>query len=232
MKDVFAAYLTNGGQVGHSFMRSLAGVMERPTSRVVSTMAMHTGAGQIAAHRNLLTTEWLDNTTAEWMWWTDTDMGFAPDTLDALLTTAEEMPYAGVVGALAFSWKITGADGLNGFRCAPQPTIYGWDGNGFRPVVDYRKDAVIRCAGTGAACLLIHRSAAEKVAEEHGSDWWTPVRYSHSGEILGEDLSFCYRLGESGIPVHVDTKVKTSHAKTIYVSEADWDIYHRESSDV
>jgi hypothetical protein len=46
--------------------------------------------------------------------------------------------------------------------------------------------------------------------------------------MLSEDLSFCWRLGERGIPLWIDSRVKTSHAKTIWVSELDWEAHLRE----
>ena len=40
--------------------------------------------------------------------------------------------------------------------------------------------------------------------------------------MIGEDLSFCLRAGACGIPIHVDTSVKATHLKHLWVSEADF----------
>jgi hypothetical protein len=101
------------------------------------------------------------------------------------------------------------------------PTVYEYvdtgDEIGFRPIPDYPRDQVAQVAGTGAACLLIHRSALEAVRAAAGDCWFDPI--THPTALRGgprtfsEDLSFCVRLASVGIPVHVDTSVKTTHEK-------------------
>lgn len=221
MRDVYGAYLSPGGQVAHSFMTSVAR-LRAVDERLIGNDLTHcrAGAGGIAEGRNSVTRDFLANPDAAWLWMVDSDMGFAPDTLDRLLATTTGEG-AGAVGALCFALRIEGSDGMGGYRWRPQPTIYGWKGGGFVPAVNYPRDRLTRVAATGAGCLLIHRSVIEKV----GGDWWTPVRDPADGVMLGEDLSFCYRLLERGIPVMVDTSIKTTHAKIIHLSEQDWDNY-------
>jgi hypothetical protein len=101
------------------------------------------------------------------------------------------------------------------------PTVYEYvetdDEIGFRPIPDYPRDQVAPVAGTGAACLLIHRSALEAVRALAGDAWFDPI--THPTALKGkprtfsEDLSFCVRLASAGIQVHVDTSVKTTHEK-------------------
>jgi hypothetical protein len=83
---------------------------------------------------------------------------------------------------------------------------------------DYPPDTVLSVAGTGAACLLMHRSALQRVRDAYGDEWFVPVKYP-DGRFVSEDLSLCYRFGVQGIPVHVHTGVKTTHAKQIWVGE-------------
>jgi len=219
--DVFGCYLSDGREVAHSFMSSVAGLREYDREhygrlRLGDLTHARAASGGIASTRNDLTRIFLDETGCEWMWMVDADMGFKPDTLDRLL--AHEVP---VSGALCFSWRPEEPDGMGGYRCRPIPTLFGWDGRGFQVAESYPHDTVVKVAGTGAACLLIHRSVAEKLREKHGDDWWTPVRYP-DGDFISEDLSFCYRAGEAGFPIFVDTSIKTTHAKTIWVSEEHW----------
>lgn len=225
--EVFGAYLSDGRAVEHSFMSSVAGVQAH-SADLLHAGTLHrkvSGPSGLADARNAVTAVWLDETDASWLWFVDSDMGFAPDTLERLhhrASSSRDNIYA--LGALCFSWPLEASDGMGGFRPRPRPTIYGWDGQGFRGVSDYERDSLLRVGGTGAACLLIHRSAAETLRETYGDNWWTPVRYVE-GEMLGEDLSFCYRMGESGFGMHVDTSIKTTHAKTVWVGEEDWELY-------
>jgi len=226
MHDVFGAYLTDGREVSHSFMVSMMRLdrHDRANDRRLLDAGMthaRVASGGIAGGRNDLTRHFLAS-DATWLWMVDSDMGFAPDTLDRLLASLSGHPGASyAVGALCFSWRPEEPDGMGGYRFRPRPTIFGWDGVGFRAVDHYTPNAVIKVGGTGAACLLIHRTVMEAIESAYAEEWWTPVRYPN-GDFLSEDLSFCYRAGQQGYPIFVDTSIKTTHAKTLYVSEEHW----------
>lgn len=115
---------------------------------------------------------------------------------------------------------------MGGMVTQPVPTLYDWaqkpDGEfGFAVRRDYPVNALVRVAGTGAACLLIHRSVAAKIREAEGDVWFDRVVYK-SGMKVSEDLSFCYRVNAVGAPVHVHTGVRTTHHKEFWLSEADY----------
>lgn len=237
MSDVFGCYLSDGREVTHSFMKSLQGLMAHDAAngrRLIGGNLTHLRAasGGLAQGRNDLTRVFLDQTDASWLWMVDSDMGFDPDTLDRLLVTGAEADLPSrvipsITGALCFSWRPEEPDGMGGYRCRPLPTLFAWRDGGFQVAERYPFDTVVKVAGTGAACLLIHRSVMEDLRVLHGDDWWTPVRYPE-GDFLSEDLSFCYRAGEAGFPIYVDTSVKTTHAKTIWVSEEHWITWNQE----
>lgn len=233
--SVLVAYPHPATGIQHSFSVSLMGLVNHDAANhgrlFTSTgpLMMRCGTGGLVDARNKTMRHFLDEASEEWLWMVDTDMGFQPDTVDRLVEAADpdERP---VVGALCFGLKMGDPDGFGGYRTAPFPTVYGWEerpdgGRGFRAAATYPRDTLVRCAGTGAACLLVHRSAAEKVRAEHGDCWFDPVRYP-DGRFVGEDLSFCYRLGTVGLPVYVHTGVRTNHAKTLWVDEDMW-LAHR-----
>lgn len=179
-------------------------------------LAMGYGTDGLVAGRNQ-TVEMFLRRPAEWLWWVDTDMGFEPDALYRLLEVADPVT-APVVGGLCFAWKQTETDGMGGFRHEAVPTIYDWvEGRGFAPRRDYERDAVVRCAGTGCAFVLIHRSVFLSV----GEDPYARVRNPYDGKLFGEDLSFCTRLAKADVPLHVHTGVRTTHHKELWVSERD-----------
>lgn len=226
---VLAAYVHPGTSVQHSFLNSLNAVaywdathQQRLAQR---RLEMRCSSGGLVEARNSIFAAWLDQGTEEWLWMVDTDMGFHGDVVDRLLDAADPTDRP-VVGALTFGLKLGGTDGFGGYQSAPFPVMYGWAADeggqhGFKHVIEYPTDALVRVAGTGAACLLVHRGAAEKLRAEHGDGWFNPVRYP-DGRPLSEDLSFCYRLGAADIPVFVATHVKTTHAKQIWLSEEDY----------
>lgn len=217
----------------HESMMRLVGYDAANDGRIVSTggpFMIRCDSGGLVESRNLAVRRWLDETPHEWLWFIDTDMGFLPDTIDRLVAAADPATRP-VVGGLCFGLRETSYDGYGGRHVRPVPTLFRPartpEGHvGFTTRWDYPANSLVQVAGTGAACLLIHRSAAEKIRAEHGDTWFDQVRYQ-DGRPVSEDLSFCYRLAQAGIPVFVHTGVKTTHHKQVWVSEDD---YHRDTA--
>lgn len=187
-------------------------------------IGVKTGTGGIVEGRNEVVAKFLSDDTADWLLWIDTDMGFPADAADALLEAADPVDRP-IVGGLCFASKEVGPDGLGGAYTAPRPTIFDFvtvDGkSGFKGRTTYPVNDVVQCAGTGAACILIHRSVLERIRDRFGETWYNRLA-GHDGAPIGEDLSFCMRAGMLNIPIFVDTSVKTSHAKTTWVQEQDY----------
>jgi GT2 family glycosyltransferase len=183
------------------------------------------GTDGLTDSRNKLVAAWLREHQSDWLFWIDTDMGFAPDTVDRLFAAADPVDRP-VVGGLCFTQRQEESDGMGGWRCRATPTVFDWtalpDGKmGFSVRWDYPHDALTRCAGTGSACVLIHRSVFEKIQAEYGT-WYDRVLNTTMGQVLSEDLSLCLRACALDIPVHVHTGVKTTHQKTLWLAEDDY----------
>lgn len=178
------------------------------------------GTMGVAAGRNDIARDFLDQTDGEWLWFVDTDMGFAPDTVDRLVKSADP-ELRPVMGGLCFAIKRQARGDHYAERYRIAPTVYEYldlgDEVGFRPILDYQRDQVVQVAGTGAACLLIHRSALERVRAKYGDAWFDPITHPTGAKgkprQFSEDLSFCVRLASVDLPVHVDTAVRTCHDK-------------------
>lgn len=190
--------------------------------------ATNCGTGGIVAGRNLTIAQFLeDDRQAEWLFWIDTDMGFTPDTVERLIEVADPVERP-IVGGLCFAQKQTGPDGMSGFRCGARPTVYDWiesaeKGPGFQGRAVYPVNTVTRCGGTGSACILIHRSALERIAAEFGGPvWYDQIPNPVTGTLWSEDLSFCIRANALDIPVFVHTGVRTTHLKHLWLGEADY----------
>ena len=170
-------------------------------------------------------------TDCDYLFFVDADMGLPENTLERLLSVAhvDERP---IVAGLCFGQQESGfndADYSTRFRCFP--TVNMWnveDGEvvSFSIIADYPRDSVIRIDSTGAACVLIHRTVLEKMRAEFGDRWFTPIPHKGSGGQFGEDTSFFLRCRELGVPVHMDTSVKTSHDKgdSVYLTEELFDL--------
>lgn len=187
-------------------------------------VAIRYGTDGLPDARNKAVEEFLQR-DSEWLFWVDTDMGFPADIVDRLLAAADpkERP---IVGALCFTQRETEADGVGGWRCTATPTVFDWqhegEKQGFAVRWDYAQDTVVRCGGTGSAAVLIHRSVFERVFDKYGRTWYDRSFNPTMKQLTSEDLSFCMRAIALGIPVHVHTGVKTTHQKTVWLSEEDY----------
>lgn len=218
-------------RVSHSWHVSMMGLLVYDLGnnrRVIGTngpIMKRCYAGALVEDRNWITAQFLDQTTHEWVFMIDTDMGFAPDTIDRLLEAADPVERP-VVGGLCFAFQDVRHDGMGGMRRAPVPTLYKLakrdDGRVvFDNFQNYPRETLVQVAGTGAACLLVHRTALETLRAQYGDIWFDQIR-DKSGALVGEDLAFCGRLGAAGIPIHVHTGVKTTHHKELYLSAEDY----------
>jgi len=182
-------------------------------------MFVRVGTDGLVAARNAVAQQVIDS-DVDWLLWIDSDMGFAPDTLDRLLAVADPIDRP-IVGGLCFASRQFAHDGMHGFRTRPMPTIYNYlEVDGVRRFVSipvYPTDQVIHVRATGSACILIHRSVLELI----GGSWYDRVPGS-DGKLLGEDISFCVRAATVGAPIHVHTGVRTTHLKPQWVGEQDY----------
>lgn len=178
------------------------------------------GTMGVASGRNKIVRDFLDATDGEWLFMVDTDMGFAPSAIEDLIASADpgERP---VVGGLCFAIKRKQQGDFYAERFQISPTTYEYleveDEVGFRPILDYPREQLMQVAGTGAACLLMHRSALEAVRLKYADSWFDPMIHPTGDKgkprHFSEDLSFCVRLQAVDLPVYVDTAVKTCHEK-------------------
>lgn len=131
----------------------------------------------IAKHRNELVRQFLA-TDGDWLWFVDSDMVVPPATMLRLLGTA----------------KLTGARMVGGLcvmvgPLGPIPTLYQFRTHDAITAVqyDYPDDANLEVAGTGAGCLMVHRSVLESYrAFQADNKRWLLERHKARDETLAE----------------------------------------------
>lgn len=221
------AFVHNGREVSFSWFECMMRltVHDSRTTRRVSRggVAMRKCATDgLGPARNVVVRDFLDDFDSPWLMWIDTDMGFAPDTVDRLIAAADPIERP-VVGGLCFAQREIDPDGMGGYQPSTWPVLLDWDGTGFLARMDYIPDTVTKVDGAGSACILVHRSVFEQMREAHGGglwqDWYSRTNNPVTGDLVSEDLAFCLRLMEIGVPIHVDTSVKTTHHKPVWLSE-------------
>jgi hypothetical protein len=224
-EKVVVAYL-HPGEYSAGFGESLLDLREydHVTTRRLDApggrLAFRAGSN-LATPRNRLVEQFLLHGKAEWLWIVDSDMTFAPDTLERLLEYADP-DKAPIVGGLCFGFDEQGE---------VQPTLFGLLEHPDHPgdldhlqVIRYQEwtpDAMYQVAGTGAACLLVHKSALERIRDferpsgQRGFDdaypWFQETK--HDGKPVGEDVTFCWRAIQAGMPIYVNTAVQCGHVK-------------------
>lgn len=204
------------GMVSQYFTESLSATLLVEMSEVLTgarpprlvNLLQEWSSANVSSSRNTVTQRFLDHPVGEWLLWVDADMRWSPGDIDALLAVADSETCP-VVGGLCFG----AADG------GLVPTIYQWadlpEGLSTVRMPDYEPDALVQCAATGAAFLLIHRSVLErmKAREFNRAFPWFQETELH-GKPVGEDITFCIRAGLLGIPVFVHTGVHIGHHKS------------------
>lgn len=180
------------------------------------------GAGRLERGRNEATAMFLDrHPNADLLMFVDSDMGWDFDGVERLAEIVDrDHP---IVGGLCFGVKPISVGPQQAMEQEEFPTLYRWnDGppGGFDPAYEYPPDELVEVSGTGAAFVMIHRRALESLRETHGDNWWSTI--TRDGVTFGEDLSFCLRAKDAGLPIHVHTGVRTSHKKDRWYTEASY----------
>ena len=224
-KRLVIAYI-HPGQVSAYFLEGMlaTALYDSRTEGRIQNILQDWSSANVSQSRNKLTAKFLDECDAEWLLWIDADMAFTPDAVYRLMDAADPVERP-IVGGLCF-----GAAHDRLF-----PTIYLWGQTEAEKIVTYRpadypRDVVAPVAATGAAFLLIHRDVLSKI-RDHGFNrtfpWFQETEYD--GDPVGEDLTFCLRAGQLGIPVHVHTGVRIGHHKSTVLTEDVFDAQRRAS---
>lgn len=213
--QVVVAYI-HAGSLSSYFVESLIAtlLLDGQRRRKIVGLLQEWSSANISAARNTLTLRFLDDYDAEWLLWVDSDMAFSADALDALLDSADK-DTAPIVGGLCF--------GMMQGRLFPTIYMLAEDDDGLARTVrvgQYPADALVKVAGTGAAFLLIHRSALTTI-RERGFNATFPFfqETEMHGQPVGEDVTFCLRALACNLPVHVNTAVKVGHHKSTLLTE-------------
>lgn len=141
--------------------------------------------------------------------WFDSDMKFEPDTLVKLSADMD-----------------TGIDYVTGLYFTRRPPIKpcvfkelwwtkegGTVDAGSRYFFDYKKEGLHQIAGSGFGCVMTSVDLLKKVGDKFGAPF-NPL------EGMGEDLSFCCRVIQLGVPMWIDTRVKCGHVGQFEYNES------------
>ncbi len=122
---------------------------------------------------------------ADYILWLDTDMRFPKDALDRLLAHGKD-----IVGC-NYSTRML----------PPQPTATNFKGSGFEPVVTLPENTGLEEVGyMGFGCVLTKADVFKRMEAP-----WFHLGYSTvNHKFIGEDVYFCRKAHDIGIPVLID----------------------------
>ena len=198
------------GQTSAFFATSLMGslLFDFATDQHIVGVINEWSSANVSAARNSLTGKFVDDYTADWLLWIDSDMAWEHDALAKLLAVADPIK-APIVGGLCF-----GASLGKLFPTIYQLVEHDGDLTTIR-VTEFDDNTVVQCSATGAAFLLIHRSVLVAMRERKFNRAFTWFQESElAGKPAGEDITFCLRAGLCGFPVHVHTGIQVGHHKS------------------
>lgn len=206
---VVAAWLWPRDVAGE-FCRDMVNLVAYDTShnRRLRGFINHRAGANLSTARNLVVERFLESSSTH-LWFVDSDMTFAPDTVDRLLEAD-----APIVSALCFGQRYHQKGGLSFFT-----VMFRREPDGFVRVEDYPPDEVIAVDAVGAGCILIHRDVFEdpNVRDPGLLPWYAEI--ADTEIVYGEDVTFCLRARKAGWPVKVHTGVQAGHIKTHEVTE-------------
>lgn len=219
MSDTAVVAYLHPGEIPTAFHDSLVGLLmhQAERGRIVGKIDRRNGAN-LSPGRNWVAATFLAETEADWLLFLDADMVFEPDLLDRLVEAADPLERP-VVSGLYFGRSEDGT---------PFPQMYALVEAAERPgevisarFEDYPK-GLVEVFGAGAGCMLIHRRVLELMRERAADPVfpWFQETSAINGRYTSEDLTFCHRVRELGLPVYVDTRIVCGHSKDLVIDEA------------
>lgn len=150
--------------------------------------------------------------------WLDSDMVFEPDLLERLSADMDETG-AEFVTALCFKRRMP-TDPVIYKRL-----VYGRKEDGklrvkAEPYKDYPKDSLFEIAGSGFGAVMTCTDLLKRVWDTYGPPF-DPMTQ------IGEDLACCWRIGQLGVKMYCDSRIKAGHIGQMIFDERVYQNYER-----
>jgi len=205
------------------FMDSVVQTMQRDYmlhgARFVSggTLSMQSGP-RIAEARTQLVEKFLtapEFDGIDWLWMVDSDMSWDPDVVYPLILDTIDKDTCPILGGLCFAGNMD----------KHWPTLYVIEDEdlNIKRMPEIPENQLVKVDGTGAAFMLVHRSVLIKMFDRFSKQPnGTTSRYpwfaegminKKTGSPYGEDIIFCIRARDLGIPIYVHTGMLINHHK-------------------
>lgn len=142
--------------------------------------------------------------------WFDSDMIFAPDTMERLIEDLENG--CDIVSGLYFR------------RVAPYtPVLFKYINpdsvlNAWGDYNDYPRGEIFEVGAIGFGCVAMKTEVLLSMAGKF-NDWFTPIKR------FGEDIAFSIRAKECGYKIFCDSRIKLGHVARSIITEEFYDAF-------
>jgi hypothetical protein len=195
----------NPGHVPTEFAWSMLQLLlhDREGPRHVHTFSSLRWGPNVGQARDYHVAHFFDS-QAHWLLQLDSDMEFPADLIDRMLAVADPERRPIVAGLYL-------ADG-------GLPLAFENRGEFMQPVQLPDGDTPVEVDGVGAGCLLVHFSVFVSMHRKWPRQYRFTPCFSEvelpNGQVLGEDLSFCWRARHLGIPITLLRDLNLGHVKS------------------
>lgn len=205
-KSVLLAYIHNG-MVHEFFMQSVIRYLREDAKRDNTFRSLNSSVGLYLDVNRNASSERFMTTDAEILLFVDTDIGFTTDQVYTLIDSIDP-DTSPIVSGLYFGYIGTTRMLLPvWFQRNQEGKI------GTTPEISPGMQRIVAC---GMGFCAIHRSAMERINERYPSSWFDRVTEwdKEQKRNLGEDMAFCWRAAELGIPIYGNADVVVDHMKS------------------
>jgi hypothetical protein len=178
--------------------------------------------------RNRVCTKFLE-TDCEFLFFLDYDNGLQADWLDCFMEDFED-PEVNIVSGI-YEFKTDKCDYVAGVQRPYMPAgTYEWVNrvSFTKPLINLSKDYGSVGGMVGAGCLMIRKSALEKMHYPYFESKF--VRVPDGMLFWGEDTGFCANAEQDGLSIHLDQRIKSPHMAGDTCYPPEWRQFEKSSS--
>lgn len=166
---------------------------------------------QIARQRQIVYETWKKNQT-DWILWIDSDIAFDINSVKMLLDSADKENRPVVSGTYFISKE-------------PESSIMPATVAAYKDLDEYLiksieleiNNEVIEIDSCGMGFILMHKSIIEKLDNAYPNEFLFKENEENKEKFIGEDIAFCRKLKNAGVPIHLNTSVLVGHIKRFYL---------------
>lgn len=204
--------LVDGDNVSGAFtMGLLEAIFE---TEVPFSSALRYRSVFVAKNRRDLLHNWLNNTNTEWLFWVDSDIVLNKEAVEKIWNAADKELSPIVSGLYFYPLQ-------DGESFTINPCIYNFSNHphyGLN-INNFEKDTLIKIEAAGFGCLLMHRSAIEKLIGLSGYVDFFGINAASLQPTENEDFNFFSYLLKYDMPVYAHTGAIVNHVKPILVND-------------